>query len=49
LIFFSVTEFAGDPDYSDFQEVSWSLPGELSSFDFLEGDIEFVKELAAQA
>jgi 8-oxo-dGTP diphosphatase len=49
LIFFSVTEFAGDPDYSDFQEVSWSLPGELSSVDFLEGDIEFVKELAAQA
>jgi 8-oxo-dGTP diphosphatase len=49
LIFFSVTEFAGDPDYNHFREVRWALPAELPSFDFLEGDVEFVKELAAQA
>ncbi len=48
LIFFSVTEFTGNLDYSHFHEVCWALPAELPSFDFLEGDVEFVKELAAQ-
>ncbi len=49
LIFFEVTAFRGDPDYSHFQEVCWALPADLPAFDFLEGDVEFVKELAEQA
>jgi mutator protein MutT len=47
LVFFRVTEFAGEPDYSQFHEVEWAPPVELPRFDFLEGDVEFVRELAA--
>ena len=46
LIFFRVTEFTGDPDYSQFHEVEWTPPAALLGYDFLEGDVEFVRELA---
>lgn len=46
LIFFRVTEFTGDPDYSQFQQVEWAPPADLPGYDFLEGDVEFVRELA---
>jgi hypothetical protein len=29
-----------------FDEIRWVAPGELPQFDFLEGDVEFVKRLA---
>lgn len=47
LVFFRVTEFAGDPDYSQFHEVDWAPPESLPDYDFLDGDVEFVKDLAA--
>ena len=47
LIFFEVTEYSGSPDYSHFQEACWAAPEDLPTFDFLEGDVEFVKQLAA--
>jgi len=47
LIFFEVTEYTGSPDYSHFQEARWAAPEDLPTFDFLEGDVEFVKQLAA--
>ena len=47
LIFFEVTEYSGSADYSHFQEACWVAAEELPSFDFLEGDVEFVKQLAA--
>jgi 8-oxo-dGTP diphosphatase len=47
LTFFEVTEYSGNPDYSHFQEVRWADPEDLPTFDFLEGDVEFVKQLAA--
>lgn len=47
LVFFRVTEFRGEPDYSQFDQVEWAPPAELTRHDFLEGDIEFVQELAA--
>jgi 8-oxo-dGTP diphosphatase len=46
LIFFRVTEFAGDPDYGQFQQVEWAAAADLPRYDFLEGDVEFVRELA---
>ena len=49
LIFFRVTEFMGEPDYTHFNEVSWVRPDELPAFDFLEGDVEFVRALAVGA
>ena len=47
LIFFEVTEYTGSPDYSHFQEARWAAREDLPTFDFLEGDVEFVKQLAA--
>ena len=46
LIFYRVTEFEGEPDYSHFGEVCWAKRNELPRFDFLDGDVEFVAELA---
>ena len=46
LIFFDVAEFFGEPDYTHFHETAWATPEELPRYDFLDGDIEFVKELA---
>ena len=46
LVFFRVTEFTGDPDYSQFDQVQWASPEDLPAYDFLEGDVEFVQELA---
>jgi len=46
LIFYAVTDFAGEPRNCVFQEIRWVVPEELPGFDFLEGDVEFVKRLA---
>ncbi len=47
LVFYSVTEFAGEPRNRIFQEIRWAPPARLADFDFLEGDVEFVRRLAA--
>jgi 8-oxo-dGTP diphosphatase len=47
LIFFEVTEYSGSPNYSHFQEACWAAPEDLPGFDFLAGDVAFVKQLAA--
>jgi 8-oxo-dGTP diphosphatase len=46
LIFFAVADFAGEPRNCVFEEMRWVAPAELPDFDFLEGDVEFVKRLA---
>lgn len=46
LVFFRVTEFQGEPDYSQFHETKWAPPEDLPRYDFLEGDVEFVRALA---
>ena len=46
LIFYTVTEFDGEPRNCVFDEMRWVAPRELPGFDFLEGDVEFVKRLA---
>ena len=48
LIFHAVTEFTGEPRNRIFQELQWAEPKLLPEFDFLEGDVEFVKRLAAR-
>jgi 8-oxo-dGTP diphosphatase len=47
LIFYEVTAFDGEPRNCVFEEMRWVAPGELPDFDFLEGDVDFVKRLAA--
>ena len=47
LIFFQVAEFTGEPANLDFAQIAWVPRNRLSDYDFLEGDVAFVRELAA--
>ena len=46
MIFYAVSDFDGEPRNCVFEEIRWVAPDELTQFDFLEGDVEFVKRLA---
>jgi len=46
LIFYRVTQFAGAPANVVFETMEWSKLSGLSSYDFLDGDIDFVRRLA---
>jgi len=46
LVFFRVTEFAGEPENLDFAAIEWAPRNKLPEYDFLEGDCEFVRRLA---
>ena len=45
LLFFEVTEFAGEPQNLDFEQIVWVKRAELANYDFLEGDVAFVLRL----
>jgi 8-oxo-dGTP diphosphatase len=47
LIFFHVTEFTGEPANLDFAQIAWVERRRLPEYDFLEGDVEFVRRLAS--
>lgn len=49
LAFYRVTEFLGEPVNLQFERIVWEDPHNLAGYDFLEGDIAFVKKLAATA
>lgn len=46
LIFFRVTHFAGEPANLIFSEMRWEAPARLREFDFVEGDLQFLRGLA---
>jgi 8-oxo-dGTP diphosphatase len=46
LIFFRVSEFAGEVINLDFAQIVWAPSGDLPEYDFLAGDVEFVRRLA---
>ena len=46
LIFYEVADFDADPTNRIFDEIRWVSPADLPQFDFLEGDVDFVKRLA---
>lgn len=46
LIFYRVDEFTGEPQNQVFEKIEWALPVSLPAYDFLDGDIEFVRWLA---
>ncbi len=46
LIFFRVTEFTGEPANLDFAQIAWAERQRLPEYDFLEGDVAFVRRLA---
>ncbi len=45
LIFFYVDRFEGEPENLAFHEIRWEALERLSSYDFLEADIKFIKSL----
>ncbi|HUK14972.1 MAG TPA: (deoxy)nucleoside triphosphate pyrophosphohydrolase [Bryobacteraceae bacterium] len=47
LIFIRVTGFTGEPHNLIFQEMRWEPPEHLPGFDFVEGDIEFIRGLSS--
>jgi 8-oxo-dGTP diphosphatase len=47
LIFIRVTSFGGEPRNLIFHEVRWEPRERLSSFDFVEGDRDFIRSLTA--
>lgn len=46
LEFYHVTEFSGEPVNLEFEQIVWEDRRILATYDFLEGDVEFVKTLA---
>lgn len=47
LIFFRVTEFEGEPRNVIFEEMRWEPRQYLAGFDFVEGDIEFLRGISS--
>jgi mutator protein MutT len=43
LIFFRVREFTGAPKNLVFEQIAWEVPDRLRDYDFLEGDVDFVR------
>ena len=48
LIFFRVSEFAGEVINLDFARIVWEKRDKLPEYDFLAGDVGFVRRLAAR-
>ena len=46
LRFYVVNEYAGEMENRIFRDVRWATWSELPSYDFLEADLELVKDLA---
>jgi len=47
LIFFRVTEFEGQPRNLIFDEMRWEPRQGLAGFDFVEGDIQFLRGISS--
>lgn len=45
LRFYTVREYKGEIENKIFKDMRWAKPSELASFDFLEADLELVKNL----
>lgn len=44
LIFYWVTEFTGEPENLDFEQIGWVAREDLRNYDFLDGDAGFISE-----
>jgi 8-oxo-dGTP diphosphatase len=49
LVFFSVGDFSGDLQNHIFEKIEWSAREELLRYDFLEGDIDFLRWFISSA
>ena len=46
LMFFRVLTFAGEPANHVFESIRWESRAKLPEYDFLDGDVDFVRRLA---
>jgi 8-oxo-dGTP diphosphatase len=46
LLFHSIESFTGEPEPVAFEQIKWVAPTELPGFDFLDGDLDFVRRIA---
>lgn len=46
LIFFRVTEFTGEPKNLAFNDIRWEAARRFPQYEFLDGDVDFVRRLA---
>jgi 8-oxo-dGTP diphosphatase len=44
LLFYQVTKFSGEPKNLDFEQIVWAPRARLREYDFLEADVEFLKQ-----
>ena len=49
LIFFRVTQFEGEPRNLAFHQIRWEAAAHFAGYDFLDGDVDFVRRLARGA
>jgi len=49
LIFYNVESFTGEPENRVFHEMRWEHPSALATFDFVEGDRDFLRRFAGEA
>lgn len=49
LIFYRVVDFEGEPQNLDFEQLQWVAPERLRDFDFLEGDVDFIRGYSRDA
>jgi 8-oxo-dGTP diphosphatase len=47
LVFYEVREYRGQPSNRGFEQIRWEARERLPEYDFLEGDVEFVRRLAS--
>lgn len=46
LLFHRVESFSGDPRPVTFEQILWEDPQTLPTYDFLDGDLDFVRRIA---
>jgi 8-oxo-dGTP diphosphatase len=46
LLFHQVTGYEGEPQGAAFEQIRWEDPQKLPEYDFLDGDIDFVRRLS---
>ncbi len=46
LLFHRVESFEGEPQPRTFQQIAWERPESLPEYDFLDGDLDFIRRLA---
>jgi 8-oxo-dGTP diphosphatase len=46
LLFHRVESFEGEPEPRTFQQIAWERPEALPDYDFLDGDLDFIRRLA---